>query len=63
MKGFIEVHSKKDRKPKLIGITHITEVFDNRIYTDDLPNFAVEWTYTECVETYEEIKALINNAE
>lgn len=62
MKGFIEVHSGKEEKPVLINVNHIVNVIGSHIFTDDIPPFAVDYTYTDCVESYEEIKALIANA-
>lgn len=62
MKGFIEIHNEKTKKAILVNVRHIVEVMGNTIYTDDIPNFADEWTTVKCVENYEEIKSLINEA-
>ena len=63
MKNFIEVHDKEDNEPRLVNIRHITEVKGSHVYTDDSQPFVCDFVCIECVETYEEIKALILSAE
>ena len=45
-----------------MNVHHIVDVIDNRIYTDDTFPEATDYTYICCVETYEEIKNLIERA-
>lgn len=61
MKGFIEVHTN-DGKCHLVNIRHIVEVDDNKIYTDDIPEFATDYPCFECWECYEEIRDKIERA-
>lgn len=60
MKGFIEV--RDSNKTRLINVKHIVEVIDNKIYTDDIPPFASDYPFVDCIENYEEIKQKIAEA-
>lgn len=63
MKNFIEIHEKRTPdEPHLINVNHIVDVVDNKIYTDDMLPTAVDFSYITCVESYDEIKALIEKA-
>ena len=63
MKQFIEVHQQRDPHiAHLVNINHITEVIDNKIYTDDILPEAYDYPYIECCESYEEIKDMIAKA-
>ena len=63
MNKFIEVHEQRDPHiAHLVNINHITEVIDNKIYTDDILPEAYDYPYIECCESYEEIKNMIAKA-
>lgn len=61
--NFIEIHDAiYGGKARLINISHIVEVVDNYIYTDNTPNFATDFDCIECRETYTEICEKIKKA-
>ena len=63
MKNFIEIHdAERAGAARLINISHIVEVIGNCIYTDDTPNFATDYSYIECRETYTQICEKIKKA-
>ena len=63
MKNFIEVHdARKEGTPQLINVNHIVDVIGHTVYTDDILPDAHDFSYITCVESYEEIKALIERA-
>lgn len=63
MKQFIEVHEQSNPHiAHLVNINHITEVIDNKIYTDDILPDAYDYPHIECYESYEEIKDIIAKA-
>ena len=63
MKNFIEIHdAKRPDITRLINISHIVEVVQNCIYTDDTPNFATDFSCVECQETYTQICEKIQRA-
>lgn len=62
MKNFIEIHGAQTGTARLINISHIVDVIENCIYTDDTPNFATDYCCIECRETYTEICEKIKNA-
>lgn len=61
LKGFIEVHATTGKK-HLVNVRHITEVVGSTIYTDDTHPFLTDFSHVDCLESYEEIKRLIEEA-
>ena len=63
MKGFIEVHDvKSENIAVLVNIRHIVEVRGNVIYMDDTMPNANDYSYTDCEESFDEIKQKIKEA-
>ena len=62
IKGFIEVHNAEyDDNLALVNVSHIVDVWDNTVYTDDVRQNE-DYPHIKCVETYEEIKQKIKEA-
>ena len=62
MKGFIEIHTRGNEATHLVNINHIVEVIGSTIYTDDIAPFATDFPYLTCLESYEEIRDMIERA-
>lgn len=63
IKGFIEVHDIRDEnRTVLVNIRHIVEVRGNVIYMDDTMPNANDYSYSDCEESYDEIKKKIKEA-
>ena len=63
MSKFIEVHSKSAGVAYLINTSHILSVGHNVISFAGIEEDGYGSSYLECKESYDEIKALILNAQ